>query len=581
MSSGRWTSMWELPLLVKELNEQSSRPRTYVIRFLYAATLFISACALFYGRFFMSDSTDTLGRGRFMFERLVTYQFWAIFLFLPAISCTALTIEKERNSLGLLLITSLRPWQIVLQKALGRIVPMLTFVLLSFPLMAVAYSFGGVTEDYLWSGTYLLVVTCFEVGALSIACSAYFPTTVEAFVGNYVIFLFLFFALPLGWAPRLFSRADQVPFIVTVASSFLTLMLTFGFFVAAWMFVETRAFIPPKNVLLAIFKRLDGFFNNMNRVTGGVILVRDGEPLPADRPVAWRETSKKSLGTFRYLFRVLVAVELPLILICGALQLSVPGGASLQPVSAFLYVLWFLAMAMIVVHAGSVISAERSRQTLDVLLTTPMSGQEILLEKLQGVRRLGGVLLVPFLTVFAFETWWNTGASYRWLYLPLTLSAVAVYLPLIAWVALTIGLLVRSQIKAVLAAFTLIGVYLMISIIIRHVGGDVLGYDPRGPMRYVLLLSPVELIPAIEAAGAVIMPQPGSSQAATTIPPAWGAFIANLLLHGWALVALRRWTLRNADRLLGRLAEQNEAGGPGGASPAEERIFRQLAGAAG
>ena len=149
MSSGRWTSMWELPLLVKELNEQSSRPRTYVIRFLYAATLFISACALFYGRFFMSDSTDTLGRGRFMFERLVTYQFWAIFLFLPAISCTALTIEKERNSLGLLLITSLRPWQIVLQKALGRIVPMLTFVLLSFPLMAVAYSFGGVTEDYL------------------------------------------------------------------------------------------------------------------------------------------------------------------------------------------------------------------------------------------------------------------------------------------------------------------------------------------------------------------------------------------------------------------------------------------------
>lgn len=162
MSSSRsWTSFWELPLLVKELNEQSSRPRTYVVRFLYAASLFTAACALFYGGF-LSGDTNTLGRGRFMFERLVTYQFWAIFVFLPAISCTALTIEKERNSLGLLLITSLRPWQIVLQKALGRIVPMLTFLLLSFPLMAVAYSFGGVTEDYLWSGTYLLVITCFQ-----------------------------------------------------------------------------------------------------------------------------------------------------------------------------------------------------------------------------------------------------------------------------------------------------------------------------------------------------------------------------------------------------------------------------------
>lgn len=580
MSSRSWNSFWELPLLVKELNEQSSRPRTYVIRFLYAATLFTSACALFYGGFLSSDS-ETLGRGRFMFERLVTYQFWAIFLFLPAISCTALTIEKERNSLGLLLITSLRPWQIVLQKALGRIVPMLTFLLLSFPLMAVAYSFGGVTEDYLWSGTYLLIITCFQVGALSIACSAYFPTTVEAFVGNYVIFLLLYFLLPLGWGPALFRRADEVSFVVTCASSFLALMLTFGFFVAAWMFVESRAFIPPKNVLLGIFKRLDRFFNDMNHVTGGVILVRDGEPLPDDCPVAWRETSKKSLGTFRYLFRVLVVVELPLVFICGALRMSVPGGASLQPVSGFLYVLWYLALAMIVVHAGSVISAERSRQSLDVLLTTPMTGRQILLEKLQGVRRLVGVLLVPFLTIFVFETWWNTSATYRWAYLPLTLTAVAVYTPLIAWTALAIGLLVRSQIKAVLSALGLIGMYLLIPVVIRHVGGDLLGIDPRGPLRHILLLGPVELIPAIEAAGSVIMPQPGSSQAATTTPPAWATFIANFILHGSALYAIRRWTLRNADRLLGRLAQESEPQVATRETPPEGRLLEQMAGSHG
>ncbi|HTI51308.1 MAG TPA: hypothetical protein VL475_10165, partial [Planctomycetaceae bacterium] len=122
MTPDRFLRAWELPLLVKELNEQASRPRTYVIRFLYAATLFVAACGLFYGNF-LSDgaaSAGTMGRGRFMFERLVTFQFWSIYLFLPAISCGALTVEKERNTLGLLLITSLRPWQIVLQKMLGR-----------------------------------------------------------------------------------------------------------------------------------------------------------------------------------------------------------------------------------------------------------------------------------------------------------------------------------------------------------------------------------------------------------------------------------------------------------------------------
>jgi ABC-type transport system involved in multi-copper enzyme maturation permease subunit len=421
--------------------------------------------------------------------------------------------------------------------------------------MAVAYSFGGVTEDYLWSGTLLLVLTCLEVGALSIACSAYFPTTVEAFVGNYVIFLVLYAVLPFAWGPRLFDQADRVPFVVTAVWCFPILMLTGGFLLTAWMCVESRAFVPPSNVLLGLFKRLDAWFNDMNRVTGGIVLVRDGEPLPGDRPIAWRETAKKSLGTFRYLFRVLVVIELPLLFICAALRLAVPGGASLQPISACLFIVWVLAAAMIIVHAGSVISSERTRQTLDVLLATPMSGRELVLEKLQGVRRLIGVLLVPFLTIFAFETWWNQSATYRWIYFPLACAALAVYLPLIVWIALCVGLKVRSQIKAVLAVAAIIGGWLLVPTVAGHVWTDVLGYALVDPLSQLLLLNPAALIPALERTGAVVMPPPGSRQVAS-FSPSWLTFGANLLLHGWVLYALRRWCLANADRLLGRLGER-------------------------
>ena len=140
-------------------------------------------------------------------------QFWSIYLFLPAISCGCLTVEKERNTLGLLLITSLRPWQIVLQKLLGRVVPMLTFVLLSFPLMAVAYSFGGITEDYLWSGIVLLILTCFQAAALSIAVLGVFPTTVEAFVANYpALSGAVLSCFRSGWGPSLFEQADELSF---------------------------------------------------------------------------------------------------------------------------------------------------------------------------------------------------------------------------------------------------------------------------------------------------------------------------------------------------------------------------------
>src|SRR5690242_6959039 len=179
---------FELPLLAKELNEQAAQRRTYLIRFGYAALLFIGACALFYGNFLQGGggSARGLGQGRSMFESLVQIQFWAIYLLVPAISCGCLTAEKERNTLGLLLVTSLTPWQIVLQKLLGRLVPLLTFVVLSFPLMAIAYSFGGIAEDYLWSGILLLLLTCVQTAALSVLCSAYYPTTVESLIANYV-----------------------------------------------------------------------------------------------------------------------------------------------------------------------------------------------------------------------------------------------------------------------------------------------------------------------------------------------------------------------------------------------------------
>ncbi|MFN0053714.1 MAG: ABC transporter permease subunit [Planctomycetales bacterium] len=549
----------ELPLLVKELNEQASRPRTYLIRFVYATLLFAAACALFFGNFLGEGggATGALGRGRFLFERLVTLQLWCIYLFLPAISCGALTTEKERNTLGLLLITSLSPWQIFLQKILGRVVPMLTFVLLSFPLMAIAYSFGGVTEDYLWSGIFLLILTCLQVGCLAVACSAYFPSTVEAFIGHFVIFLVLSSAVPLGWAPELLRRADQFTFGMTAASSFLLIMLTGGFFFAGWMSVESRAFVPPKNVLLQMFKRLDAWFNDMNKVTGGVILVRDGDPLPGVAPVAWRETAKKSLGTFRYLFRVLVAIELPLLLICSALRLASPGGADLQPVSGFLYVLWILGTSMIVVHAGSLISSEKTRQTLDVLLATPLEGRDLILQKLRGVRRLMGVLLVPFSTIFIFETWWNQGATFRWLYLPLALASVLVYLPLVTWFALAIGLKVRSQMKGVIATLALFGIWLLTPVAVQHLATNLLGMPSGRTLQFLLTLNPSVLIPAIESAGGVVI----NFQSKQVQPPMplWLAFVLNLGLHGGACYALRSWCLKHADRLLGRLGTDETA----------------------
>src|SRR5262245_51957718 len=237
--------------------------------------------------------------------------------------------------------------------------------------------------------------------------------------------------------------------------------MTLVFLTAARYVLVSRAFVSPKNVLLGMFLKLDRFFNNANAVTGGIVLVKDGDPLPGREPVAWRETTKKSLGTFRYLFRVLVVLELPLLCVLTSLRTYTPGGPDIGRISYLLYALWCLGGAMIVVHAGSVIASERTRQSLDVLLATPLSGSAILRQKLRGVVRLIHVLIVPFLTIFAFEVWWFQRTSFRWLYLTLALTSVTVYLPLLAWQASWLGLKVRSQIKAVLGTSALVAGWLI------------------------------------------------------------------------------------------------------------------------
>jgi ABC-type transport system involved in multi-copper enzyme maturation permease subunit len=545
--------LFELPLLAKELNEQAAQIRTYVMRFLYGAILFTAACGMFYGTFLQGGaSSGGLGQGRQMFEKLVTLQFWTIFLFLPAVSCGCLSIEKERNTLGLLLITSLTPWQIVFQKLLGRLVPMLTYVVLSFPLMAVAYSFGGFTESYLWSGIILLVVTCIEAGALSVMCSAWYATTVEAFIANYVIFLVLQFIFPVCWGPYLFREAADVSLGVTLVRLVFPGFFTSIFLVAARIFLPARAFIPPKNVLLGLFLKLDRFFNEANTVTGGVVLVKDGDPLPNLHPVAWRETTKKSLGTFRYLFRVLVAMELPLIVVCASMQISSPGGPDVRVVSNLLYVLWCLGAAMIVVHAASVITSERTRQTFDVLLATPMSGRQILIEKTAGVQRLLSILLVPFFTLFGFETWWHQGTQYRWLYLFLSAGTVAAYLPIVKWFALWMGLRIKSQMKAVMTTIGLVAAWLLLPDIIRAIVIDMAGSNVPYWCEALFALNPKTQIPIIEELNTTA--RMASSRA---IREGFWPFIiltmANFALHASVAYFLRRRILTRADDLLGRL----------------------------
>jgi ABC-type transport system involved in multi-copper enzyme maturation permease subunit len=618
---------------MKELAEQSARKRTYVIRTIYATLLFAFATLIFWSTVYneINSPFEVLGRGREMFLAVIFLQLGGIYLFMPAITCGVLTAEKERNTIGLLLLTKLGPWTILLEKLLGRLVPMGTFLLLSFPLLGFSYALGGVTQRELWTGVLTLFLSVVQVGTLALACSAYFRTTVQAFIATYVIGFLMYFGpitlvemIPplrevsrvlaemyngvansiaaLAWlalrGPEALSQGPAGPLepldlqehdfpalLFTpvmllerwnlalwqvMPRSLPTVVSIAAFLVLARLFVVRRAFVPARNYLLKLFHRLDGLFHriNDNRVTKGIVLINESATLPDDEPVAWRETKKKSLGTVRYLIRILVATEAPVLIICLLLAMS---GSSFQshyggsePISALIFVAWVLVTLLISVKAATLIAGERSHETLDVLLSTPLRSAELVRQKFRGVRRLMAVLAVPLLTMIAFQTYWReatTSLSTDWsharhplLYFVASTLAVVIYLPLIAWLSFWIGLKVRSQARAIFGSLALLAGWSVIPFILFVIVIEILRFHRHTPLHYFALLSPAAIIPFSEFSALDEM---------NDTP--WLAVVMNFLFYGAILFFVRRSSLRYAARHLGR-AESPEYPAPVGAA---------------
>lgn len=592
-----------LPLLAKELLEQSARKRTYVVRTVYACLSFVTAWLLFYDvlRFGAGTPQALLGSGRQMFEWLMKIQFAGIYLIMPAVTCGVLAHEKEQNTLPLLFLTRLGPWTILFEKLCSRLVPMWCFLLMSLPLLAYAYSLGGITREHLWTGLWMLFITALQVGSLALMCSAWFRTTVGAFVGAYTATALLIFGPLIMCVPLslFFDRAtleslENSAFVQELRNReiirhpdevllpFFTPMHFFdygfdvsrrnwrlGYFVGparSWpalvvgtlpillsaavflclsrVFLVRRAFVDSRQRLLGWFHKLDRWFSRLNdsRWAKGVVLIRDKATFPDADPVAWRETTKRSLGRARYLIRIGLAVEASLITLLILLVIFT-GGAPGVALMFLVFGMWALAIMVVAVQSASLIAGERSHQTLDVLCTTPMTGRDIILQKIRGVRRLMALTWIPMLTILVPDARSPAG-------IVCSVLTLAVYLPLTAWLSLYIGLRVKSRVRAIVASLAVLAGWSLLPLVCVFMPLMILQGPARSmssPLNFSIFLSPAMI---------VAVNQFGEWHEFGGDP--WTATVLNSLLYGTALYFIRRKCLVNADRLLGRSESRHD-----------------------
>lgn len=272
-------------------------------------------------------------------------------------------------------------------------------------------------------------------------------------------------------------------------------------------------------------------------------------------PIAWRESAKGFWGGGRRTFMLVILLELPTLLLLWAVSHSMSNIA----VSRLILTLWAISALIITIQASSLITKERTRQTLDLLLTTPLTSRDIASQKFAGTWRLILACAVPLLTCVAFHSWWQgvqtfQGGLLSGVLIPnfeyfLTMTAcVGIYLPLVGWTALWMGMIFQNPTRATLGAISAIGgvcfipVFLMTAVLSLSI-----------PLTFLSNFNIVQFITAVTSPVAMLYSAEFIPLAElSTIP--FLPVVLNASLYGFLLFFLRHKVLQQADDLLGRKA---------------------------
>lgn len=518
----------DLPLIRRDLLQQSMRRRTYGLRCLVLLVLSFVFLVPFMSLRYMSTMGTfyALGHGRNLVGVILMTLACVLYALTPAMTCGAISSERSRQTLPLLLVSRLSARSIILEKLVAHLVPLMVFLLLAAPLLAVSYLFGGISFPEVGACLLLLALLAVHLVAVSLFWSTVLRGSLAAFWATYATLLGTSFGLGFlrGFGGSISeSWLGIMDWLLTPCGLFVAepgerTMILFPIYHVVAIFGGGAAISDmlwaavPFNLVSVVFVWLAcralrpegmGFTGDAESQAGGQRgVLRLLEPLrrrlagrtsldrieprrgrlsgrqrPASPPsIAWRE--RRKLLVFRRWF-----IGATTILLCCYLTFAT-GQSFWQVEVSAMYVITFevLALLVIVSLSSRLFVAEKERETLDSLLTCPLSTKEILRQKLAGVNTamfwlflvcatLGvcRVMGVPFeasatildgnydysspweskgiLQKFSWA-WWSKSAEYLLLYL----GNVLAFMTIVKWVGVWFGLKTGSQMKAMLGS---------------------------------------------------------------------------------------------------------------------------------
>lgn len=145
------------------------------------------------------------GRSRISYSDILTIyafiaclEFGLVLFVVPAITSGSISGERERQTLEILLTTTLRPIEIVTGKLLASISQIVLLVVSSLPVLSLVFTVGGIRLKDLAVFMLVCIVTAVFVGSIGIFFSTVFKKTTPATVMTYGTVIMLILVTVVG-----------------------------------------------------------------------------------------------------------------------------------------------------------------------------------------------------------------------------------------------------------------------------------------------------------------------------------------------------------------------------------------------
>ena len=358
---------------------------------------------------------ETASFGLLLFQ-IVAFVQLLLTLFFAALSAAgAVSQEKDRRTFVLLLLTDMRDYEIVLGKLVGALLPILSLLLVSSPVLAMLLLLGGIDPEQVLQAVLVLIASAVAAGSLGGLVALWREKTYQALALS-VLFLVLYICLSQG--------LGTIGPMLAASTDWDTVQAWFDPFVAMQTVLEPPAGgwggpAPAYGFLLVML----GWCAVLNGVgiwklrkwnpSGEPIMQREGtvvggedpetdETIAAEKrakahaapgqvrnvwpnPILWREVRTLAYGRRPLLVKFAFGVVLALILYFAVSELNRPGGRPAFAAAYGLVPVAVLSLLLVAAQAVTSVTSERDGGALDVLLVTDVSPKEFVFGKLLGV----------------------------------------------------------------------------------------------------------------------------------------------------------------------------------------------------